>query len=109
MYFHTPSKLSVPFSTTYTQYTDFIFGSNLVPSKVSGQELSEFSIHSLPPGAPNKVFKLLLYTDIKTDVQTQTITFTCPLPILNTPYPKNSAIMIRSDEKLRTSIWYLHV
>ena len=32
------------------------------------------------------------------------------LPLfLNTPYSKNSAIMIRNDFKLRLNMWYLHV
>ena len=37
MYFCMPPELSAPIYTTLTQYTDFIFGQNLVTSKVSRQ------------------------------------------------------------------------
>ena len=56
------------------------FGPNLVPPKVSKNQSWEFFIHFFaPPPDPEQL------------------------------QPKNSAIMIRSDAKLRTSIWYLHV
>ena len=35
--------------------------------------------------------------------------FCTPLPILNTPYPKNSAMMTRNDFKWGFNMWYLHV
>ena len=39
----------------------------------------------------------------------QTIAFICPPLDPEHPYPKNSAIMTRHANKLRTSIWYLNV
>ena len=78
MYFCMPPKHLVPFSTTYTQHTDFIFGPNLVPPKSLNTKVEIFSFTLYPPGAPNKVFGLLLCTDIQTDVQMQMITFTHP-------------------------------
>ena len=105
-----PPELLVPFSTTSTPHTDFILLCKFsLPPKVSKYKVEIFSFTLYPPGATNKVFELLLYTDTQTDVQMQMIAFTHTLPILNTPYPKNSAIMTRMDEKLRTSIWYLQV
>ena len=105
MYFHSFHKISVPFSTIYTQHTYFIFGSNLVPSAKSlNTKLEIFSFNLYSPGAQDKGFKLLLHTDIQTDVQMQIIIFPCPLLILNTPYSKNSVIITRHADKLRTSI-----
>ena len=110
MYFCTPPKLSVPFSITYTQYTDFIFCTNLAPSPKSlNTKNKNFSYISSPSGVPYKVFELLLNTHIQTDVQMQTNAFSHPLLILNISHPKNSAIMTRIDMKWRISIWYLHV
>ena len=86
MYFHMPSKISVPFSTTYTQHTDFIFCPNLVPTlKFLNTKIKKFFIYFSPSGAPYKVFEILLNTHILTDVQTQMNAFLCPLLILNTP------------------------
>ena len=111
MYFHTPSELSAPFSTTYTQYTDFIFCTNLAPSPKSLNTKNENFLYILSSSrAPSKVFELLLNTHIQTDVQMQTNAFSCPPSDSKyPPYPKNSAIMTRSDMKWRISIWYLHV
>ena len=76
MYFCTLPKLSVPFPTTYTQHTDFIFCSNLAPILVSLNTKNEnFAYNSSFSGVPYKVFKLLLNTHIQTDVQMQTNTF----------------------------------
>ena len=100
MYFCMPPKLSVPFSTTSTQHTDFIFCPNLAPIPKSLNTKNEnFPYTPSPSGAPYKVFELLLNTHIQTDVQMQMNAFSCPLLILNTPYPKNSAMMTRSDLK----------
>ena len=107
MYFCMPSKLSAPFYTTYAQHTDFIFGPNLVPFPKSLH--NKFQIfHSLFTPQELKI-RFLSSSSIQTDVQTQMTIFTCPLLILNTPYPKNSAIMTRDDNKWKLSIWYLHV
>ena len=79
MYFRTPAKLSVPFSTTYTPHTDFIFGPNLVPPPKSLNTKDEnFSFTPSPSGAPNKVFELLLNTHRLTDIQMQMNAFLCP-------------------------------
>ena len=81
MYFCMPPKFSVPFSTTYTQHTDFIFCTNLAPSPKSlNTKIENFSYISSPSGAPYKVFELLLNTHIQTDVQTQMNTFLHPAP-----------------------------
>ena len=57
------------------------------PPKVSTQQISDFSIHSLPPGAQNKEFSALaLY--IQTDVQMKMTAFRHSLPILNTHLPQ---------------------
>ena len=79
MYFRMPPKLSVPFSTTYTQYTDFIFCTNLAPSPKSLNAKNENFLYILSPSeAPSKVFELLLNTHIQTDVQMQTNAFLHP-------------------------------
>ena len=79
MYFCMPPELSVPFSTTYTQHTDFIFGPNLVPPPKSlNTKVENFSFTPSPSGAPNKVFELLLNTHRPTDVQMQMTTFSHP-------------------------------
>ena len=110
MYFCMPPKFQHHFLPLYTQHTDFIFCTNLAPSPKSLNTKNENLLYILSSsGAPSKVFELLLNTHIQTDVQTQTNAFSCPLLIVNTPYPKNSAIMTRSDMKWRISIWYLHV
>ena len=76
MYFCMPPKLSVPFSTTYTQHTDFIFCPNLAPTPQSLNTKNEnFPYTPSPSGAPYKVFELLLNTHIQTDVETQTNAF----------------------------------
>ena len=81
MYFHMPPKLLVPFSTTSTHHTDFIFCSNLAPSPKSLNTKNEnFPYIPSPSGAPSKVFELLLNTHILTDVQMQMTTFSCPPP-----------------------------
>ena len=110
MYFCMPPELLVSFSTTFTQHTDFIFCINLAPTPKSlNTKIQNFSSTPSPSGAPYKVFELLLNTHIPTDVQMQMNAFLHPLPILNTLYPKNSAMMTRSDLKWRISIWYFHV
>ena len=79
MYFCMPPKLSVPFSTTYTQHTDFILCTNLAPSPKSLNAKNEnFPYISSPSGVPSKVFELLLNTHIQTDVQMQTNAFLHP-------------------------------
>ena len=110
MYFHMPPKLLAPFSTSSTQHTDFTFCPNLVPiPKSLNTKIENFPFTPSSSGVPNKVFELLLNTHILTDVQMQMNAFLCPLLILNTPYPKHSAMMTRNGFKWRTSIWYLHV
>ena len=111
MYFCMPPELSVPFSTTYTQYIDFIFCTNLASSLKSLNAKNEnFPYIPSSSGVPSKDFELLLNTHIQTDIQMQMNIFSCPP--FDPEYfliPKNSAIMIRSDMKWRISIWYLHV
>ena len=81
MYFHIPPKLSAPFSTTYTQHTDFIFCTNLASSPKSLNAKNEnFPYIPSPSGVPSKVFELLLNTHIQTDVQMQTNAFLHPPP-----------------------------
>ena len=110
MYFGMPSKLSAPFSTTFTQHADFIFCINLAPTPMSlNTKIENFPFTPSPSGAPYKVFELLLNTHIPTDVQMQTNAFSCPTPKPEHPYPKNSAMMTRNDLKRRISIWYLYV
>ena len=58
MYICTPPKFSVPFYTTYTQHTDFIFGPNLVSPKSPHNKFQIFSFTLYLPGAQNKVFEL---------------------------------------------------
>ena len=101
----------MPFSTIYTQHTDFIFGPNLVPLPKSLNTKLEI-FHSIFSSQKLQIsfFELLLYTDIQTNVQMQIITFTglSPNPEY-LPIPKNSTIMIRHADKLRTFLMYLHV
>ena len=79
MHFCTPPELSVSFSTTYTQHTDFIFCTNLAPSSKSLNTKNEnFSYISSSSEAPSKVCELLLNTHIQTDVQMQTNAFSHP-------------------------------
>ena len=81
-----PPEILVPFSTTSTQCTDFIFCSNLVPTPKSlNTKIENFLFTPSPSGVPYKVFQLLFNTHIPTDVQMQTNAFSHPLPILNTP------------------------
>ena len=81
MYFRMPPKLSAPFSTTYTQHTDFIFCTDLAPSPKSlNTKIENFSFTPSLTGAPYKVFELLLNTHIQTDVQMQTNAFSHPPP-----------------------------
>ena len=109
MYFNMPPKLLAPFSTTSTQHTDFIFCPNLAPTPKSlNTKIENFPYTPSSSGAPYKVFELLLNTHILRHTDANECIF-APLPILNTPYPKNSAMMTRSDLKWRISIWYLHV
>ena len=76
MYFHIPPEILVPFSTTYTQYTDFIFCSNLVSTPKSLDTKNQnFLYISSPSGVLYKVFEFLLNTHIQTDVQMQTNAF----------------------------------
>ena len=78
MYFCMPPELSAPFSTTYTQYTDFNFCTNLAPSIKSLNAKNEnFSFIFSSSEVPSKVFELLLNTHIQTDVQMQTNAFSC--------------------------------
>ena len=91
MYFRIcPRTFGAPFSTTYTQHTDFIFCTNLAPSPKSLNAKNEnFSYISSSSGVPSKVFELLLNTHIQTDVQTQTNAFLCPPPnSKHSPTPK---------------------
>ena len=83
MYFCTTPELSAPFYTTYTQHTYFILAQFSPPPKVSHNKF------------------LYTHTD---RLQMQTTTFTSSLLILKTPYPKNSAIMTRNDNKWRVNI-----
>ena len=100
MYFHTPPELSVPFSTTSTQYTDFMFCSNLAStSKFLNTKIKNFPYTPSSSGVPYKVSELLLNTHILTEIQMQMNAFLHPLLILNTPYSKNSAMMTRNDFK----------
>ena len=66
-----------PFYTTFTQSTDFLFGSNLVPPpKTLNNKFQIFFIQSLLSRTHIKSFELKLYTVIQTDVHTQITTFT---------------------------------
>ena len=100
MYFCMPPKLLALFSTTFTQYTNFIFCINLAPiPKSLNTKIKNFPFTSFSSEVPYKVFELLLNTHIQTDVQMQTNAFSHSLLILNVPYPKNSAMMNRNDFK----------
>ena len=101
MYFHMPPELLAQFSTTYTQYTDFIFYSNLVPiPKSLNTKIENFPFMPSPSGVPNKVFELLLNTHILIDIQMQMNAFSClPSNPEYLPTPKNSAMMNRNDLK----------
>ena len=80
MYFCTP-KISVPFSTTSTHHTDFIFCLNLVHTQKSlNTKIENFSSTPSLSGVPYKVYELLLNTHILTDVQMQTNAFLHPPP-----------------------------
>ena len=97
MYFRMPPKLSVPFSTTYTQHTDFIFCTNLAPSPKSLSAKNEnFSYIPSSSGVPSKVFELLLNTHIQTDVQMQTNAFSHLSP--DSEYPLSQK-QCNNDEK----------
>ena len=101
-----PPELSVPFSSTYTQYTDFIFCPNLVPMPKSlNTKVENISLTPSPSGAPNKVFELLLNTYILTDVQMQMNAFLHPLLILNAHNLKNWAMMTRNDFKMEDKVY----
>ena len=89
MYFCMPPKLSAPFSTTYTQDTDFILCPNPAPFPNSlNTKIENFPFNLSPSEVPNKIFEFLLNTNILKDIQMQTNAFLHPLPILNTPNPK---------------------
>ena len=73
-----PPKILAPFSTTYSQHTDFIFCTNLAPcSKSLNTKMENFSYISSLSGVPYKVLELLLNIHIQTDVQMQTNAFSC--------------------------------
>ena len=81
MYFLYIPNILVPFSTTSTEYTDFIFCSNLVSTpKPFNTKIENFPFNPSPSGAPYKVFNLLLNTQILTVVQMQMNTFLHPSP-----------------------------
>ena len=104
MYFCMPSKLQHHF--LLLTHNKLYFWSKFSPPKVSKYQTWDFFIHSLPPGAPNKVFELQLYTDRYTDAND---CIYMPPPDPKYPYPKNSATVTRNGLKWRISILYLHV
>ena len=105
MYFCMPPETLAPFSTTSTQYTDFIFCSNLASTPMSlNTRIENFSYILSFSEVPYNVFELLLNTHILTDVQMQMNTFLHLPHVPEHLYPKNSAIMTRSDLKWRISI-----
>ena len=78
MYFCMPPELLAPFSTTYTQHTDFIFCTNLVSSPKSlNTKIENFPYTSSSSEVPYKVFEPLLNTHILPDVQMQMNAFSC--------------------------------
>ena len=110
IYFCTPPKLLVPFSTTSTQHTDFIFCPNLAPTlKSLNTKIENFPYTPSPSEAPYKVLSSCSIHTYWQMYRHKWMHFCASLLILNTPYPKNSAMMTRNDFKWRLNIWYLHV
>ena len=109
MYFCMPPNFWPPFYTTSTQHTDFLFGPNLVSPKSLNNKFQIFPFTPYPLGAQNKFFfssSSIQHIDRCTDANDHI--YTSPSNPKH-PYPQNSAIMTRNDDKWRISIQYLNV